>query len=329
MKLSIIVPVFNRPEEIEELLTSLVNQTDSDFQLVIVEDGSTITCEDVCKKFSDKINIKYFYKPNTGRSDTRNYGMERAEGDYFIIFDSDVILPNHYIKTVRTLLTNNYADCFGGRDDAGQNFSPLQKAVNYSMTSFFTTGGIRAGKINLKSYHPRSFNMGFSRAVFETVGGYKNMIGEDIDLSIRIKAKNFKVDYFEDAYVYHKRRVSIKKYFKQVKTFGKGRIILSRMYKNTLKLIHLLPMFFVLSCFALVLLSTLSFLSPYFLLSLLPILFLAVLLFVDSSIRNLSIKIGFLSVITSFVQLFGYGLGEISEVFTGKAMKKTQEENYR
>lgn len=329
MNFSIIIPVYNRPDEIKELLQSLVNQLNMGFEVIIIEDGSTITCEDICNKYADKLYIKYYFKTNSGRSETRNFGMQRADGDYFFIFDSDVILPPHYFKTVREILLSNYVDCFGGRDDAGKNFSLLQKAVNYSMTSFFTTGGIRSGKVNPEKYTPRSFNMGFSRQVFETIGGYKNMIGEDIDLSIRIKNAGFKIAYFKDAYVFHKRRVNLKKYYKQVNTFGKGRIILSRIYKNSLKLVHLLPIFFVLGTFFLLFLLLFCFISPYFLFSLIPLFTLSFLFFFDSAIKNKSIKIGLLSIVTSFTQIFAYGLGEISEILTGKATKKTQEENYK
>ncbi|MDR0829428.1 MAG: glycosyltransferase [Prevotellaceae bacterium] len=322
-KFSLIIPVFNRPDEIDELLQSLENQTDKDFEVLIVEDGSAVKCDEICKKYFEKLDLKYFFKQNSGRSETRNYGMERANGNYFLIFDSDVILPVHYIETVRRCLSENYVDCFGGRDDADKNFTDLQKAVNYAMTSFFTTGGIRGGTKKSEKFSPRSFNMGLSREVFEKVGGYKNMIGEDIDLSIRVLDAGFKTTLFKDAYVFHKRRVSLKSFFRQVNTFGKGRVILGKIHKNSLKIVHILPSIFVIGTIFLLLLS---FFNALFLL---PILFFILLIFVDAAIKNRSTKIGFLSVIASFTQLFGYGLGMLSEIFTGKAAKKTQEENYK
>ncbi|MDR2980595.1 MAG: glycosyltransferase [Bacteroidales bacterium] len=322
---SIIVPVFNRPDEVEELLESLSKQVDQDFEVVIVEDGSTITCDKVCQQYAQTLDLKYFFKPNSGRSETRNYGMERASGNYFVIYDSDCIIPPQYFKVMRKVLTENYVDCYGGPDNADDSFSPMQKAINYSMTSFFTTGGIRGGTKNKDKFSPRSFNMGISKEVFETVGGYKNMIGEDIDLSFRIKKAGFKTTLFKEAYVYHKRRVSLKKFFKQVNTFGKGRILLHHLHKGSLKLVHLLPMFFVLGNILLALL-TLIFLVPLFLL---PILLYIVVIFIDSLIKNKSFKIASLSILAAYTQLFGYGLGVLEEIFTGKAGKKKQEELYK
>ena len=325
IQFSIIIPVFNRPDEVNELLKSLTLQSDHDFEVVIVEDGSTIPCEDICKKYAEQLNIKYLFKPNSGRSETRNYGMERASGNYFIIYDSDCIIPPHYFETVRKFLSENYVDCYGGPDNADDTFSDMQKAINYSMTSFFTTGGIRGGTKNTEKFTPRSFNMGIAKEVFEKVGGYKNMIGEDIDLSIRIKKAGFKTTLLKEAYVYHKRRLSLKKFFRQVNAFGKGRILLYHIHKESLKLVHLLPLFFVLGNAFLVLLS-LIFLNPYFLL---PIALYIVLLFIDSWIKNKKIFIALASILTAYTQLFGYGLGMGEEILTGKASKKTQEELYK
>jgi len=322
---SIIVPVYNRPDEIDELLQSLVNQTDKNFEVLIIEDGSKISCEHICKKYYEFLNLKYFFKENSGRSQTRNYGMERASGNYFLIFDSDCILPKQYIETVRKKLTNNYVDCFGGPDSADSNFSDMQKSINYSMTSFFTTGGIRGGTTNSGKFSPRSFNMGISKDVFQKIGGYKNMIGEDIDLSIRIKAAGFKTALIKDAFVFHKRRVNLKSFFRQVNTFGKGRILLNKLHKGSLKTVHLLPVCFVLGHILLLILALI--IKNLYILS--PILLFVIVIFLDSLLKNRSVKIAAFSILTSYTQLFGYGLGMLSEFFTKKASRKTQEELYK
>jgi len=321
---SIIIPVYNRPDEVEELLESLVKQTDKGFEVLIVEDGSTIRCEEVCKKYENLLTLRYFYKPNSGRSETRNFGMQRALGNYFVIFDSDCIIPPAYFEMVRKNISDNFVDCYGAPDDADKSFSNMQKAINYAMTSFLTTGGIRGATKQKEKFSPRSFNMGISKEVFEKIGGYKNMIGEDIDMSIRIKDAGFKTTLIKEAFVFHKRRINLKKFYKQVNTFGKGRVLLHRMHKGSLKMVHLLPMLFVLGNLGLVLLSLLFF-SPIFLV---PTALFTISLFVESLIKNKNITIALLSVLTSYIQLFGYGFGFLSELITKKATKSTQEELY-
>ena len=315
--------MYNRPDEVAELLESLTHQTDKGFEVLIIEDGSSVPCEEVCKQYEKQLDLHYYFKPNSGRSETRNYGIERANGDWFIIYDSDVIVPPHYIATVREELKNNPVDCYGGPDAADDSFSDVQKAINYSMTSIMTTGGIRGATKNKEKFSPRSFNMGISRKCFETVGGYKNMIGEDIDLSIRIQQAGFKTTLISDAYVYHKRRVSLKKFFWQVNTFGKGRVLLGEMHPGSLKLVHLMPAAFVIGNIALVLLA---FWSPWFLL---PIGIYVLGLFTESLIKNKSLKIALLSIVAAYMQLFGYGTGFLGECITHKARKKKQEELYK
>ena len=252
-KFSIIIPVYNRPDEVTELLDSLTRQTDKGFEVLVVEDGSTVPCEEICKRYEKKLDLHYYFKPNSGRSETRNYGMDRATGDWFIIYDSDVIVPPQYIATVRKALQDNPVDCYGGPDAADNSFTDVQKAINYSMTSVMTTGGIRGATKNKKKFSPRSFNMGISRACYQKIGGYKNMIGEDIDLSIRIQQAGFKTTLIPEAYVYHKRRVDLRKFFRQVNTFGKGRVLLGEMHPGSLKPVHLMPAVFVIGNIALVL----------------------------------------------------------------------------
>lgn len=207
---SVIVPVYNRPGEVAELLASLGAQTDRGFETIIVEDGSTVKCEEQCREFADTANVKYYYKGNDGRSIARNYGMDRANGDYFIFVDSDCILPPDYIGKLRDSLAKDPSDCFGGPDAAHESFSDTQKAINYAMTSFLTTGGIRGGKVSMEKFTPRTFNMGFSRKVYEKVGGFREMFSEDIDMSTRIRLAGFRIALFPDVAVYHKRRVDFK-----------------------------------------------------------------------------------------------------------------------
>ena len=312
MVFSIIVPVYNRPDEVLELLESLSLQTFKDFELVLVEDGSPKPCANEVEAFRTTIPIQYIVKENTGRSDTRNIGMQHAKGAYFIFFDSDCIIPPPYLETVNRLLQDNYADCFGGPDSEHPTFSTMQKSVNYSMTSFWTTGGIRGGKVGagfarpMEKFKPRTFNMGFSREVYDKVGGFKDIYGEDIDLSIRISQAGFTTKLYREAFVYHKRRVSLRKFYKQVHIFGQARINLFKLHPNSLKLVHTLPALFVIGSIVIVLAAV--FLSPYFLLFHAVYLFM---LFFDSLIKTKHLTIAGLSVITSLIQLYGYGLGFI------------------
>ncbi len=324
ISLSIVVPVYNRPDEIDELLASLAAQTDMDFEVLVVEDGSSLPCEEVCRRYENALRLRYLPKPNSGRSESRNYGMDRASGDYFIIFDSDCTMPPQYVATVKRYLSENYVDCFGGPDSADSSFSPMQKAISYSMTSFMTTGGIRGGMKNVKKFSPRSFNMGISRACYEKVGGYRNMIGEDIDMSFRIKEAGFETRLFPEAYVCHKRRVSLKKFFRQVNTFGRGRILLNKLHPGSLKLVHLLPACFALGNALLLLLGL--FWTAWWLL---PIAFYVLCIFGESLLKNKSLKVAVYSIAAAYVQLFGYGLGFIDELLTHKASKATQEELYK
>ena len=326
MKYSIIVPVFNRPDEVDELLQSLVGQTLKDFEVVIVEDGSEKPCKDVCDKYAGKIDLKYFMKKNSGPGQSRNYGAERANGEYLIVLDSDVVLPEDYLKAVDDELNREPSDAFGGPDCAHDSFTETQKAISYSMTSFFTTGGIRGGKKKLDKFYPRSFNMGIRRDVYMRLGGFSKMrFGEDIDFSIRIFKAGCKCRLFPEAWVWHKRRTDMRKFFRQVYNSGIARVNLYKKYPESLKLVHLLPMvftvgvifLFLVACFGRIMMvygNPADFYSWYYLVvgALSPILFFSLLIFIDSSIRNKSLPIGFISIGAAFVQLTGYGFGFIS-----------------
>lgn len=313
MLYSIIVPVYNRPDEIDELLSSLTRQTFSDFEVLIIEDGSEEPCETVADKYHDRLNIRYYYKENSGQGFSRNYGFERAKGDYFVVFDSDCIIPDHYFEAVNQALQAGRLDCWGGPDRAHPSFTAVQKAISYSMTSPLTTGGIRGGTKRIGQFHPRSFNMGISRKVFEQTGGYKiTRMGEDIEFSLRIIETCFRTSLIPDAYVYHKRRTNFAQFFKQLHFFGRARVNIRRYYPDQLKTIHLLPALFIIGIP--ISLLFLVFRLPIVSFAPLVYLFYAVLLFTDSYRVSRNITVSLLSVPAAFIQLTAYGAGLLQEM---------------
>jgi len=316
MKYSVIVPVYNRPNECEELLESLTHQTGKDFEVIIVEDGSSVPCRDVVERYADKLAVHYYDKPNSGPGQTRNYGVERANGEYVIILDSDVVLPESYFAAIDAELAANPCDAFGGPDRAHESFSTTQKAINYAMTSFFTTGGIRGGKAKLDKFYPRSFNMGVRREVYQALEGFSAMrFGEDIDFSTRIFKSGYRCRLFPEAWVYHKRRTDLKKFFKQVHNSGIARIHLSHRHPGTHKLVHLLPAVFTLGVAFLLVVALLSLcfgceIGTF--VSLSPLLLFALLIGVDATRQSRSLAVGITAIAAAFVQLTGYGTGYLS-----------------
>ncbi|MBQ9575352.1 MAG: glycosyltransferase [Muribaculaceae bacterium] len=302
---SVIVPVYNRRDEVEDLLRSLTRQTDKNFEIILVEDGSTERCEDIALRYSSELDLRYFYKANEGRSIARNYGLEHATGQYFVFFDSDCVIPPDYFRTLGDELANHYVQCFGGPDAASDDFTDVQKAISFSMTSLLTTGGIRGGKVQMEKFVPRSFNMGYSREVYEKVGGFREMFSEDIDMSTRVRQAGFDIRLIRPAFVYHKRRTSLKKFARQTYVFGMSRITLKLLYPDSLKLVHCLPAVFTIGC---VLLLLLSLWKWWFIL---PILVYAAMLWVAALIETRSLKIACLAVASSFTQLCSYGWGFI------------------
>lgn len=318
-RFSVIVPVYNRICEVDDLVESLLAQTDRDFELVICEDGSTEPCKSIIDNAVEfrGLNAKYFYKGNEGRSIARNYAMERAEGDYFIFFDSDCVIPPDYFATLKRELDKHPLDCFGGPDAAHESFTDVQKAINYSMTSFLTTGGIRGGKVQLEKFTPRTFNMGFSRRVYDTVGGFREMFSEDIDMSTRIRQAGFSIGLIREAKVWHKRRVDFRKFFRQVYVFGMSRITLKLLYPDSLKIVHLLPAMFVIGSVAMILLGI--FVSWRWLL---PLALYLLAIFMLALCSNRSLKIAALAVPASVIQLGGYGLGFIKAFFIKMVLRR-------
>lgn len=309
---SFIIPVYNRPQEIKELLESfLVLSYNKPFEIVIVEDGSSESAEEIVKNFSDKLSISYYYKPNSGPGDSRNYGMRKAKGNYYIILDSDCLVPPHYLEAVDHFLQTTYVDCYGGPDAAHTNFTPLQKAINYTMTSFLTTGGIRGNKKSVHTFEPRSFNMGISKNAFTATGGFAKIHpGEDPDLSQRIVKSGFTTVFISNAYVFHKRRISWSKFYTQVKKFGMVRPILTKWHPNAAKITFWFPTLFVL--FSILSIALGVGVSPLFLV---PLCAYLGLILVDSSLKNKSIGIGFMVVWAVFIQFFGYGLAFLKSTF--------------
>ena len=331
MKYSVIVPVFNRPDEVDELLESLTRQTLKDFEVIVVEDGSKTPSKDVCAKYADVLALHYYYKENSGPGQSRNYGAERANGEWLIILDSDVVLPERYFESVEA----GEWVCFGGPDAAHPSFTPIQKAISYSMTSFFTTGGIRGGKAKLDKFYPRSFNMGIRRDVYLQLGGFSKMrFGEDIDFSYCIVEAGYRPQLIPEAWVWHKRRTDFRKFFRQVYNSGIARINLEKRHPGTMKLVHLLPTVFTVGVIALVLISAVGRALMYYVdrdqfywicfAPWIPILFYSLIIFIDSSIKNKSMHVGLLSIPAAFTQLMGYGLGFIESWWKRCVLKKDE-----
>lgn len=310
-KYSVIVPVYNRIDEVDDLLQSLSQQRFTDFETIIVEDGSTMPCEETVKKYQDRIDVKYYFKENEGRSIARNHGIERASGDYFIFFDSDCVIPEDYFEKLDRRLTATPLDCFGGPDAAHSSFTPVQKAISFAMTSFLTTGGIRGGKIQLEKFVPRSFNMGYSRKVYERVSGFREMFSEDIDMSTRIRMAGFSIGLISEAEVYHKRRVNFGKFWRQVHVFGMSRITLKILYPDSLKIVHTLPALAVI--IGLILVALGIFVSPWWLL---PLGIYLMAIFIAATLSTRTIKIALLAIPASVIQILGYGTGFIRAYFT-------------
>lgn len=314
-KYSIVVPVYNRPEELDELLESLTRQFYRDFEVIIVEDGSKISASGIVDKYADELAIRYFVIDNVGQGFARNYGFAQAKGDYLIVFDSDTIIPPHYLQTVDAQLSREFLDAYGGPDRAADNFSDLQKAISYAMTSFFTTGGIRGKTKNAGgAFQPRSFNMGMSRRVFQETGGFaKRDMGEDIEFGIRLQAKNYRTALIPDAYVFHKRRGNFRDFWRQVHSFGRTRWLLDEMHPKygLIKPVHAFPALFTVFCGLIPLLYFLA--KPLAIIATIGLEFFVAAIFLDSSLKNKSLKVGFLSVVAAFVQLIGYGTGFIRE----------------
>ena len=312
-KYSVIIPVYNRPDEIDELLDSLTKQTFTDFEVLVVEDGSSLKCEDIVSRYADRLNVSYFFKENSGQGFSRNFGFERAKGEWLIVFDSDCLIPKNYFKIVDDYLASHDIDAYGGPDRAAESFTVVQKAISYSMTSLLTTGGIRGAATKVGKFHPRSFNMGIRKEVFEKTGGYIiTRKGEDIEFSIRINEHGFKSGLIQEAFVYHKRRTNFKQFFKQLHFFGTARINIGRFYPKQVKLVHMFPSVFTLGL--LILLIAEFYEKKWAMPGLRLYLLYFIAIFLTATGSTESFRVGLLSVVASFVQLTAYGVGFIQEL---------------
>lgn len=322
MFFSIIIPLYNRPQEIKELLETLTVQTYKQFEVLVIEDGSVNDAEEIVKSFADQLDVSYFKKQNEGQGFTRNYGFERAKGDYFIIFDSDCLIPENYLQIVNDSLNTNWLDAYGGPDASHPSFTAVQKAISYSMTSPFTTGGIRGNKKGIGQFHPRSFNMGVSRKVWETVGGFIiTRSAEDLEYSIRIHSAGFKIGLIPDAKVYHKRRTNFLQFYKQIHFFGRARINLYKFFPNELKLVHFFPAVFTLGVFFSIVANIFGW--PIAELCNFVLIAFVLLVFFHSWWKNKSAKVAFLSIIAAYIQLIAYGLGFMQDFWKRVILKRS------
>jgi len=320
MFFSIIIPLYNRPQEIKELLETLTRQTYKHFEVLVIEDGSKNDAAEIVKSFQYQLDLKYFVKNNEGQGFTRNYGFERAKGDYFVIFDSDCLIPEDYLQIVNDSLAVNWLDAYGGPDASHPSFTPVQKAISYSMTSPFTTGGIRGNKNGIGQFHPRSFNMGVSRRVWEKAGGFIiTRSGEDIEYSIRIHSLGFKIGLIPEAKVYHKRRTNFLQFYKQIHFFGRARINVYKFFPSELKAVHFFPAVFTLSLLFTVVANLFGWKIAWLCNIVLAIIIL--LIFFHSLVKNKSVKIAFLSLIAAFIQLTAYGLGFMQDFWKRVILK--------
>lgn len=324
MLFSIIIPVYNRPEELKELLDSIECQDFRDFEVIVVEDGSSRKSDVIAGEFDSRFRIRYLYKENGGPAEARNYGARIAKGEYLIFLDSDTVVPSGYFDVLSGFVADFGKDLFGGPDMSSPDFTPLQKAISYSMTSFFTTGGIRGGRKSITKFIPRSFNMGVRRSAFVEVGGFAKMrFGEDVDLSMRLIGAGFSSAYIPEAGVYHKRRTTFRGFYRQVCNSGRARIELTIRHSGSLRLVHLLPLAFVLGSLSLVCLS-LVFRNCWIIA---PIVLYMLCIFIDASIKERSPRVGLLSIVASFVQLYGYGLGFVDNWLKRCVFKHTAQSN--
>lgn len=314
MRYSVIIPVYNRPEEINELLQSLTEVTYKSFEVLIIEDGSTDRCEHIVRRFSETLDIHYYQKRNTGQGFSRNFGFERAKGDYFVVFDSDCLIPSHYFDAINEKIDLlNGIDCWGGPDRAHDSFTPIQKAINYSMTSLFTTGGTRGNKRHVGTYHPRSFNMGISREVYDATGGYIiTRMGEDLEFSIRIRKKGFQTHFIKDAFVFHKRRTNFIQFYKQLFFFGRARINIWRFHPEELKAVHLFPLIFALGLIYSIVGTILG--LPFSESLLVLYGFFLLMLAIDAFRLENNFLVGLYSSVAGCIQLTAYGFGFLREM---------------
>lgn len=315
-RFSVIIPSYNRADEVIDLLRSLQAQTceHSRFEVLVIDDGSTDATEQKVNELASQVDfhLRFFRRNHEGPGPARNFGMSQAEGEYFLFIDSDCQADANWLKEIDEAITKEAPDAFGGPDSVLDSFTPLQKAIDYSMTSFLTTGGMRGhSQKRLAKFYPRSFNMGIRREVYEKLGGMGNLRhGQDIEFSRRIVASGAKVIYIPNAIVYHKRRTSLRKFFRQMFNWGVARINLSYLDAGNLEPLHFIP---AIAAVGYTLLTIFTLLTGLAWKIWVAITVLALLIcgyiFIDSSIRYRSVKVGWLAPIFAVCQIFAYGYG--------------------
>ena len=314
VKYSIIIPVYNRPEEVKELILSISKQSFKNLEVIIVDDGSQISSIEIFQNFKKKLNISYFFTKNQGPALARNFGVKNANGEWIIFFDSDCTIPNNYFKILEKFLNNNFIDFFGGPDTLDDSFNSIQKSINFSMTSFLTTGGIRGRKKSIDKFLPRTFNMGVKKKLFNEVKGFSNIrYGEDLDLSYRLLKKGKSSALIDKAFVNHKRRSNLSSFLKQIYNSGRARNFLNNKHKGTFRFYHLLPSLFIVFFILSFLFYLIDFRITLIILTVYILYF--IIIFLSSSFINKNIYVGFLSIITTFTQFLGYGFGFLVAIF--------------
>ena len=310
--ISIIIAIFNRKDELFELLQSLSFQTDKNFEVIIVDDGSKINLLPTVELFKESLDIHFYRKDNSGPGLSRNYGARRAKNDWLVFVDSDVIVEKDYIENIKKNLLEISCDAFGGADKAHKGFNLMQKAISYSMTSVFTTGGIRGNKKAISRFQPRSFNMGVRKSAFEKVGGFSEMrIGEDPDLSMTLWENGFKTAFFDNIGVYHKRRTDFGKFSKQVYQFGCARPILNQRHPKYVKISFAFPSLFLIG-------YVLGFVE-YFVFKRGVILsfygLYTFLILFHALYKTKNVSIACMAMIATYIQMFSYGWGFLQSWF--------------
>ena len=326
MIFSLIIPTYNRLNELQELIPTIEQQEYdlTSIELVIVDDGSTDGTSAYINSYKSDLKITYVKQQNQGPGPARNIGMSLATGAYFIFVDSDCLLPPQYFSELAAGITAEGYEAFGGPDTYHPSFSPLLKAINYAMTSFIGTGGTRGSKKSIAKFYPRSFNMGISRTVYDIIGGFGSMRhGQDMDYSARIYQAGFQVGLISDAFVYHKRRTSLWRFFKQIHNWGVTRINLAGLHPNMLKPIHLAPAF-ILIAGLLILLSAPFWLWGFALLKfgLLGLVALMIFISIQSFLEYRSVQVALLSILTLFIQVFAYAVGSLNGIWQKWILRK-------
>ncbi len=311
--ISVITPSYNRASELEHLMRSISAQSIDHnlFELIISDDGSTDDTEALINSWQEKasFSIKYISQENKGPGAARNHGLEKSIGELILFIDSDCEAHPKWIETIVDEYHKSEFDACGGPDGGKKDFTLLQKAIDYSMTSFFTTGGMRGHSEKMISkFYPRTHNMGVKRDKYEAVGGFGNLRhGQDIEFSHRIRTSGGKIRFIKNALVYHRRRTSLRQFIKQVFNWGVARINLGKIDTAMLEPVHFLPsLSILLSLFIILIIYQLDWgISEIFLLFFSPLSIICLL----GALNKKDLRVFPILLLVIPIQIFGYGLG--------------------